>query len=164
MNLTHEQILALDKLLTKEVVDEARDNLPAGEYEVNVLLSASLSFKKGEDHERIATCRIPTKALISVLLGKLNAATGESSMGLLEEALLEAHDLGDTSAGSAILEGDTSFAKGLKLLNETVAKQEPTQVRGRVTPIRRQVRAVDTDNLSIAQAEAVNELLAGGGE
>lgn len=160
MNLTPLQVLSLAKLLTKQQIDEARSLVPAGSYSVDVVISASVDLTKGEDHERVATARVPTKALISVLLGKLNAATGTSAMALLEEALAEAHELGDSSAASAVLEGDTSFAKGLKILNAAVAKAAPIPVQGRIVAKNRQAVALDTAALTEADTAALSTLLA----
>ena len=164
MKLNDVQVLALSKLFTKEQLDEARKNVPPGEHEANLFLSASVSFKKGEDGTRLATARIPYKAVISLLLDKLNASTGESVLSLLEDALEKAFELGDTNAAAQVIEGELTLDKGLKMLREAVAKAEPIKTSGRITATRKDVRGSSLDDLSIQEVQGLNELLARGGE
>ena len=158
------ETLALNKLLTPDQIKDARKLVPAGDHEANIFLSASVSFKKSEDGTRVGTARIPYKAVISLLLDKLNSVTGESVLSLLEDAISQAHEVGDGNAGAKVIEDNLTLDKGMKMLNETVAQVERIPTSGRITATRKQLVVSNLDNLSIQEVQDLNELLTRGGE
>ena len=77
-------ILALSKLLSKKVIDDARDQVDAGDHEVEVVLHFRGDLEVEEDSETLQVNKLQPMLLLKLAMDKLNKVSIDS---LVEEAI-----------------------------------------------------------------------------
>jgi hypothetical protein len=77
-------ILALSKMLTKTVVNDARDQVEAGEHDVECIVHVRGELRVGEDSEAQQVNKLNPVLLLKLAMDKLNKVSIDS---LIEEAL-----------------------------------------------------------------------------
>lgn len=89
-------LLAVSKFNQAKAV---RDDVDAGDYEIDVLVRLHGSIRVGEDHEAEVTAAIPWQRIAAVLFDKLNGVTIES---VLSEAMGEVDYFDDELKAEAV--------------------------------------------------------------
>ena len=77
-------ILALSKMLTKTVVNDARDQVEAGDHDVECVVHVRGELRVGEDSEAQQVNKLNPVLLLKLAMDKLNKVSIDS---LIEEAL-----------------------------------------------------------------------------
>ena len=126
-------ILALSKLLTKKVVDDARDQVDAGDYEVEVVLHVRGDLEIEEDGETLQVNKLQPMLLLKLAMDKLNKVSIDS---LVEEAIaiLNARAKASTSEDDEE-DGDEElkvFKKSTAAAYKRLAKATKQRKRGAV--------------------------------
>jgi hypothetical protein len=114
MSLKSEELVALGCVVREKVLKEAKDNLGAGTYNVDLLVRVKGYFDKGEDFEMKAAAKVDWKLLASLALSKLNNETQD----VVIDAFIAALDQGEAEKDALIgkvkdrVEGKIEIVKG----------------------------------------------------
>jgi hypothetical protein len=77
-------ILALSKMLTKKVIDDARDQVAAGDYEIEAVVHLGGDLSVEDDSETLQVNKLQPMLLLKIAMDKLNRVSIES---LVAEAI-----------------------------------------------------------------------------
>lgn len=104
---TNQIILALDKAVDSKLKSDARENIEAGEYDVEFIAKIAGKLKVGEDYEQRIVAKANPWALVAILMSKVNnvtlqsvvrqalesGATGENVKTVAEAAMADLKDV-----------------------------------------------------------------------
>jgi hypothetical protein len=123
-------ILALSKLLTEKVINDARDQVEAGDHEVEVVLHFRGDLEVEEDSETMQVNRLQPMLLLKLALDKLNKVSVDS---LVAEALEILKKRKTDEDGDEIEEEDVvAFKKSTAAAYKRLAKATKQRKRGAV--------------------------------
>jgi len=123
-------ILALSKLLTEKVVNDARDQVDAGDYEVEVVLHFRGDMEVEEDSETLQVNRLQPMLLLKLAMDKLNKVSLDS---LVAEAITIMDARKKDADGEEIEEEDVVvFKKSTAAAYKKLAKATKQRRRGAV--------------------------------
>lgn len=123
-------ILALSKLLTEKIVNDARDQVDAGDHEVEVTLHFRGELEVEEDSETMQVNRLQPMLLLKLALDKLNKVSIDS---LVAESLEILKNRKKDADGEEIEEEEVIvFKKSTAAAYKRLAKATKQRKRGAV--------------------------------
>jgi hypothetical protein len=123
-------VLALGKLLSRQAIKAARDEVESGTHPVDVTLRVTGDLEIAEDGKRKPTVKVLTKATVALLLRRMGC-TREDALALLESVFSDALNL-DEDAREKLL-AETGVDDALKSFDKKVLSNLPKLTcKGRV--------------------------------
>ena len=86
-------ILALSKMLSEKIVNDARDQVDAGEHDIEVVLHLRGEVVVDEDSEALQVNRLQPLLLLKLAMDKLNSVSLESLVGEAAEILAKRNEI-----------------------------------------------------------------------